>query len=297
MNYTQQDILDKIARRIDYQEVARLLELDLNTIAQQVVTNPEDYLEFKVFFDFGEFDTTINGQAPGEGQGFHITPVLLSLVSGNYTTEKGPQIYQTQFRVEAFAFQKDMENLRAVFEVYSSLNQGAVSTGLFANALTTSITDFPVFSEVTQYKGFERVSVFMSWLMTFIYSGQLANEVAYTINSNAANLLDLTIKRLRVGDSIQRNNEEETSTLNKSQVLTFTGFMVYDGTEAAKTLLRNIKNLGQGLADEFTFTVTYPAITEDDIAETDTYTVVITEGDIKITQGGYINLTFGMTLA
>ena len=55
---------------------------------------------------------------------------------------------------------------------------------------TTSITDFPVFGDVSQYKGFDRVSGFLSWFLTFIYSGQLANEVAYTINSNAANLLD-----------------------------------------------------------------------------------------------------------
>ena len=135
MNYTNEDILQKLNKRINYSEVARILELDLNTIASQVIDAPEDYMEFKVFFDYGEFDTTVNGQAPGEGQGFHVTPVLLSLIGGDYSTEKKDLKYSKHnSQNRGFRIPKDMENLRTILEIYSSLNQGAVSDGIFANA-------------------------------------------------------------------------------------------------------------------------------------------------------------------
>lgn len=297
MNMTTEQILEKLNKRIDYKEVKRILELDLNTIAQEVIEDPQELIQFEVFFEYGEFDTAIAAQVPGDGPGFFITPVLLSLVGGDYATETGPQIFQTQFRIEGFGFVKDKENLRKVFEIYSSLNQGAVSTGVFANAMTTSVMDFPVFSEALQYKGFDRISVFMSWLMTFIYSGQLANEVEITLDDDTLNLIDLSIKRVRIGDSAHLNNQMETFTINKSQLLVFTGYMIYDGTVASKKIMREIKNLNNGLNNQMELKVVYPAITEDEEPELDTYNVILTEGDIKITEGGYLNLTFALALA
>jgi len=289
---TSEQIIEKLNKRIDYSEIVRLLELDLNVIAQEVLTNPEDLIEFKVFFDYGEFDTAVNAQAPGEGAGFFTTPVLLSLIDGDYSTEKGPQVYQTQFRIEVFAFEKDMENVRAILEVYSSLNQGGVPSDLFAPALTTSITDFPVFTQPIQYKGFTRISAFMTWVLTFIYSGQMANEIKVSIDDDELNLLALNIKRTRVGDSVQRNTESETTTVNTGQSLVFSGSFIYDNSDAANSILNNIKNFGStDLNTVYSLEVEYPSM-----EVSDTYSVVLTEGDVNIVQGGYVTIDFVMVI-
>lgn len=286
MAFTTADIIEKIERRVDYAEVARVLQLDLNIIAQQVITDAQEYLEFEVFFDYGEFDTAISAQAPGEGNGFFVTPVLLSLVDGSYTTDKGPQVYQTEFRIEVLAFEQDRENVRAVLEVFSSLNQGAVSADVFANALTTTLTDFPIMSEPLQLKGFTRMNFYMSWLLTFIYTGQLANEVEFKINDEPINFLSFDIKRMRGIDVIHRNNENELSTINKNQSLVFTALLIFDNTDAAVLLLKNIKDLGSGLNDILELKINYPTIDLQD-----TYNVVLTEGDIQIMNGDYVKLS------
>lgn len=286
MAFTTADIIEKIERRVDYAEVARVLQLDLNIIAQQVITDAQQYLEFEVFFDYGEFDTAISAQAPGEGNGFFVTPVLLSLVDGSYTTDKGPQVYQTEFRIEVLAFEQDRENVRAVLEVFSSLNQGAVSADVFANALTTTLTDFPIMSEPLQLKGFTRMNFYMSWLLTFIYTGQLANEVEFKINDEPINFLSFDIKRMRGIDVIHRNNENELSTINKNQSLVFTALLIFDNTDAAVLLLKNIKDLGSGLNDILELKINYPTIELED-----TYNVVLTEGDIQIMNGDYVKLS------
>lgn len=286
MAFTTADIIEKIERRVDYAEVARVLQLDLNIIAQQVITDAQQYLEFEVFFDYGEFDTAISAQAPGEGNGFFVTPVLLSLVDGSYTTDKGPQVYQTEFRIEVLAFEQDRENVRAVLEVFSSLNQGAVSADVFANALTTTLTDFPIMSEPLQLKGFTRMNFYMSWLLTFIYTGQLANEVEFKINDEPINFLSFDIKRMRGIDVIHRNNENELSTINKNQSLVFTALLIFDNTDAAVLLLKNIKDLGSGLNDILELKINYPTIDLQD-----TYNVVLTEGDIQIMNGDYVKLS------
>jgi len=296
MAYTTQDIITKIEKRVDYAEVSRVLELDLNTIAQQVITNPQDFLQFKVFFDYGEFDTTISAQAPGEGNGFLVTPVLLSLVNGAYTTDKGPQVYQTQFRIEVLAFEQDRENVRAVLEVFSSLNQGSVSTDVFANALTTSLTDFPVVSEPVQLKGFTRLTFFLSWLLTFIYTGQLSNEVEFALDDDPVSFLSFNIKRTRDIDVIHPNNSTELTTINKNQSLIFTGSLIYDNSNAAKVILKNIKDLGADINQPFELKITYPTILTDDEPEVDTYNCVLTEGDIQIISGDYVRLTFTLAI-
>ena len=297
MSYTIADIQEKLAKRINYQEIVRLLELDLNTIAQEVITDAEEYIEFKVFFDADDFDTTVNIQAIGDGSGFFVTPVMLQLVGGSYSTEKGPQVYQTEFRIEVFGLEKDLDNLRKILEVYSSLNQGAITNDLFANAMTTSITDFPVVSEPFQYKGFTRISMFMSWMLTFIYRGQLANEVEILIDDEMVDTFAFNIKRSRISDTIQRNDETESSTINKSQVLVFNGGMIFDNSDVAKKILRDLKQKGGELNPEYVLTINYPMVLDElGKADSDVYDVTITDGDITINAGGYLTLTFTMTL-
>lgn len=287
MEITEDLILEKVSNLIDFEEVVSILELDLNTIAQQIITNPQDQIEFKVFFDAGDFDALVNSQAPGEGMGFNVTPVLLSFVNGTFQTETGPQLLQSQFRIESFGFKKDMENTRKVFATYSSLNRGTIVTEFTTVAKATSLMDFPVFSEVMQYKGFERVSCYMSWLLTFFYNGQLANEVSYKINGMDINLMDFNIKRLKTGSSIHRNNDTETRTLNTSQILGFTGFTLYDGSSGTKELLNAIKT--ETLNYPITLEVTYPMlgdISYDDLNWTE---VSLTTLDPYLTHTFYVD--------
>lgn len=295
MSYTSADIQEKLSKKVDYNEIIRLIELDLNTIANEIITDPNKFLDFKVFFDADDFDTTINLQAPGEGGGLYVTPVMLQLVNGNYSNEKGPEVFQLEFRIEVFGMEKDLENLRQVLEIYSSLNQGAISSNVFANALTTSIMDFPIVSDPFQYKGMTRVSLYMSWLITFIYQGQLSNEVVISLDNNEVNLQSFNIKRVRASDSTHINNQSESTTVNQSQTLVFNGGMIFDGSTAGKKLLREIKNLNMPLNTKFTLSVSYPSV--DVIPEVDTYNVILTEGDIEVNAGGYVVLLFSMTLA
>lgn len=287
MEITEDLILEKVSNLIDFEEVVSILELDLNTIAQQIITNPQDQIEFKVFFDAGDFDALVNSQAPGEGMGFNVTPVLLSFVNGTFQTETGPQLLQSQFRIESFGFKKDMENTRKVFATYSSLNRGTIVTEFTTVAKATSLMDFPVFSEVMQYKGFERVSCYMSWLLTFFYNGQLANEVSYKINGMDINLMDFNIKRLKTGSSIHRNNDTETRTLNTSQILGFTGFTLYDGSSGTKELLNAIKT--ETLNYPITLEVTYPMLGDISCDDLNWTEVSLTTLDPYLTHTFYVD--------
>ena len=160
-NYTTDDIFRVLNNRIDYNEIARVLELDLNNIANTTYQEGDDIIEFKAFFDFAEFDTFVNLQAAGEGQPQLVTPVLVSLLDGQFSEPKGPQLFNVLFRVEAFGFEKDKDRLRLIFEVYNKLNQGAILTGMFGSSLVTSFTEFPVMTPPEPYKGMNRMSVFM----------------------------------------------------------------------------------------------------------------------------------------
>lgn len=298
---TREQIKEALDSQIDYKELTRLIELDLNILAQELITQPEDYIEFKGFFDFGEFDTTINLQAPGEGNGFYPTPVLVSLIDGNYTTQKGPQVFSTIFTIEAFGFEKDAENLRKIFDAYSKLNQGQIKTDEFGHYKTISFTDFPVMTTPTPYKGMNRLSVFITLNLSFIYDGQLSNQVRILLDNEEIDLLSFNISRQRIGDSIQRNNKDETETIQKAQILSFSGSFIYNGSNVGKKVVRNIKNLGYGLNQGFILKVIYSDIGNLDInnnlvPDTDTYNVIISEGDITILQGGYLQLTFSMVI-
>lgn len=291
-NYTNEQIYEKINQRIDYKELTRILEHDLNHIANTTWTEETNTIEFKAFFDFDEFETAIAFQAEGQGQPQRITPVLITLLNGDYTEPKGPQLFATTFRIEAFGFESDKDRLREIFEIYSSLNQGAILSGLFGSSLTTSFTDFPIVTPPEPYKGANRISVFMIWNLNFIFSGQLANDVKIKIDDEEIDFTAFNIRREREQDSIQRNNQDETESITRSQMLVFSGAIVYDGKEVSKKLLRNIKNLGEGLSDTFSLEIEYP-----EIEDTDNYTVLISSGDVSIPSGGIISLDFSMTIA
>lgn len=298
---TREQIREVLDSQIDYKELTRLIELDLNILAQELITQPEDYIEFKAFFDFGEFDTTINLQAPGEGNGFYPTPVLVSLIDGNYTTQKGPQVFSTIFTIEAFGFEKDAENLRKIFDAYSKLNQGQIKTDEFGHYKIISFTDFPVMTTPAPYKGMNRLSVFLTLNLSFIYDGQLSNQVKILLDDEEIDLLSFNISRQRIGDSIQRNNKDETETIQKAQILSFSGSFIYNGSDVGKKVIRNIKNLGYGLNQSFELKVIYSDIGDLDtngnmVPDIDIYNVIISEGDITILQGGYLQLTFSMVI-
>ena len=290
-NYTVDDIFEKLNNRIDYNEIARVLELDLNNIADTTWQEGDDILEFKAFFDFAEFDTFVNLQAPGEGQPQLITPVLISLLDGQFSEPKGPQLFNVLFRIEAFAFAKDKDRIRQIFEVYNKLNQGAILTGMFGSSLVTSFTEFPVMTPPEPYKGMDRMSVFMLWNLSFIYTGQLSNDVKLRVDNEQLDFTIVSLARHRTTDTVQRNNEDETISIPTNQNISISVSTIYDGSEVSKKILRNIKNLGFGLTETFEVEIEYP-----EIEDTDTYKTVLTEGTIDITQGSVLNMTFAMSI-
>lgn len=290
-NITQQQILDTLENLIEYEEISRILEHDLNMIAEQV----DVPIEFSVFFDAGEFDTTIKSQSLGEGQGNVIIPVLITLIGGDYSTQSGPQAYSTSFRIESFGYTKYRKELRRIFETYSKFYHGQILDGMFNSSLTTSYTDFPITTEDVPYKGEERFSIWLMWNLTFIYEGQLANSMTYKLDNNEIKIQSLAIKRSREISTAHKNSNDETSTIPNSQSLGLNGTALFDGSEGHKKIIRNIKNLGHGLDETFTLEITYPNIlNEQEEPDIDTYDVCIIDGDVEINDGGYIVITFAM---
>ena len=293
-NITTEEILERLNKRIDYNEIARILEHDLNLIASEVATNFGDDtpVAFQVFFDFAEFDTYINNQAPGEGQGYNDVPVVISLVNGDYSTEKGPELYSTTFRIEAFGFEAQKDRLRAIFETFSSLNQGTTLSGMFNSSMTTSFTDFPIMTTPEPYKGEDRMSVFMTWNINFIYTGQLANEVEFELDGQKVTIQGFNIKRDRSFKAVQRNGSAETTANVHNQTLILTGTVIYDGSDATKRLLRSAKKLYTDMTEEFNLKITWPSILdENEEPEVDEYKLVLVEGDITVVEGSYVDMS------
>ena len=291
-NITEQDIIERLERRIDYKELARILEHDLNMISGQVAQGDTTPIEFKVFFDFGDFDTHINQQAQGEGQHHKITPVVISLINGDYAVESGPELYSTTYRIEAFGFKRDKEQLRAVFETFSALNQGALVSGMFNSSMATSLTDFPIMTTPEPYKGEDRMSVFMTWNINFIYTGQLANEVEFELDGQKVTIQGFNIKRDRSFKAVQRNGSAETTANVHNQTLILTGTVIYDGSDATKRLLRSAKKLNTDMTEEFNLKITWPSILdENEEPEVDEYKLVLVEGDITVVEGSYVDMS------
>jgi len=290
-SYTTEQILEKVSKRIDYKELVRVLEYDLNYISNTTSKDNDNIIDFKVFFDFGEFQTAVDLQHEGEGQPQRTTPVLVTLLNGDYTTQKGPQLFNTTYRIEAFGFEQDKDRLREIFEVYSSLNQGTIVSGLLGSNMATSFTDFPVITPPEPYKGFNRFSIFLLWNLNFIYSGMLSNEIQVKLDDDTLDVQNLSIHRERNINSIQRSNENETVSIAHSQVITFSGTVIYDGSDAAKKLLHNIKTLGHELNEIFDLSIDYP-----ELEEKDEYKVILTSGNVIIPAGEIVTLDFTFIL-
>lgn len=307
---TPQEIQTAIGKLIDYKELARLLQSDLNAIANEVLSQtidvegvptpkyPNQYIDFEVFFDVGEFNTYVTAQAPGEGNGFYKTPVLLTAIGGEYSTERGPQVFSLEFRVEAFGFDRDFELVREVLTVYSQLNQGKIRNlngDQFAGSMqVTSFSDYPALTTPEQYKGFNRFSGFISLFMTFIYTGQLANSVLIYLDGEQLKPLSFTISRQRISDAAQITNTPETVTINKSQILSFACSLVYDGSDIHNDILFNIRKSNSNTLNQvFDLEIGYPQTGDDN----DEYSVIITDGRIDLQQGGYLTLAFTMNLS
>ena len=74
---TYQEIQEALSKQINYSELARLLEVDLNAIAVELITDPTESIEFEVFFEQGEFETAIPVNAQGEGSLFIYFVIIL----------------------------------------------------------------------------------------------------------------------------------------------------------------------------------------------------------------------------
>lgn len=285
MSFTNQDILNKINKQINYEELAQSLQSDLNIITEQVITNIEDFLEFKVFFDAGEFDSAVELLAPGEGVGTQLTPVLLSLVSGEYSDHKNPEIFNLQFRIEAMGFMEHKKELRSVLEVFSSLNQGAILTDFFG-AQAVSTTDFPVLTEPFQLKGFERVSAFMSWGITFVFEGELTAGMGFELNSVPIDVRGFMVKRSKTGKPIQKVGSPEQTKKYDSQLMVLSGGVIYKQDAGLDNLLKAIVEKDYGLQTTYSFKVRY----NDSLSYT--YNVYLDDGELIAIDGGYVHLNF-----
>ena len=129
--------------------------------------------------------------------------------------------------------------------------------------------------------------------MSYMYDGQMSNEVVMTIDSDPLVTQSFSIARARNSKSNQENNHQEVVTIYENQILTFSGSMLFDNSAAAVKLLNNIKTLDSGINTEYALAITYPAIS----ATPDTYIVSLGSGNISINEGGVITLNFVLTLA
>jgi hypothetical protein len=294
MAYTYEEVQAAIEQQINYAELALLLETDLNAIADQIIVDDPsgEYVSFKVFFDSGEFNTTIEDASIGEGDGFNVTPVLLKFVNGDYSSARGPQFFSTVFSIEVFGFEKDREKLRQIFETYSYLNQGRIDNeeiGIY----TTRTLEFPVFEDPVLWKGSTRFQGFMRLFMTYMYDGQLSNGVLFTVDGEPLIVQSLNLRRIRTPKAGQKNEQQEVVNIYESQILTITGGMLFDNSTAAIVLLNELKTLNRGLNTQHTLTVTYPVVS----ATPDTYKMYLDNGDIGVNEGGVITLSFVFALA
>ena len=258
---TYEDIQNAINKQIQYQELADLLEVDLNNISDRINEDPQKLIVFKVFFDTGEFNTVVQEGGHGEGTGFRITPILLRFVNGDYGTLKGPQFFSTVFNIEVLGYDDQRTELRKIFETYSYMNQGIIDKDEVGIYITKTL-EFPIFSEPFQLKGEMRTQGFMRLFINYMHNGQMSNDVIYKLDGGEALIQGFALSRQRTPRADQMNSETETTNIYESQVITFSGSMLYDGSYAAKKLFRGLKTLNSGLNQKYRFEVIYPNIFE-----------------------------------
>jgi hypothetical protein len=68
--------------------------------------------------------------------------------------------------------------------------------------------------------------------------------------------------------------------------------MVYDGSDAAKEIIKSVKNLGYSLENTYELKISYPEVEQED-----TYLVSITGGRVSVIAGGLLELEFSMVLS
>ena len=296
MGYTYEDIQAALEKQVNYAEITTLLEVDLNNIADEVIEDPTKKIEFKVFFDSGEFNSVLNEKEVGEGDGMFITPVLFKFINGDYSTMKGPKFFSTVFSIEVMGFERDRENLRKIFETYSYMNQGLIEQ--IDELYMTKTLEFPYFGEQFPLKGIDRVQGFMRLFMNYMYDGQMSNDVTYKLDADEIVIQGFALTRQRTPRADQMNTQTETTNIYESQIITFSGSMIYDGSDAAKKLLRGLKTLNSGLNQKYDFEISFPNILdESENPDTDTYKVYLDNGTISIDEGGVVFLNFTFTLA
>ena len=296
MGYTYEDIQAALEKQVNYAEITTLLEVDLNNIADEVIEDPTKKIEFKVFFDSGEFNSVLNEQEVGEGDGMFITPVLFKFINGDYSTMKGPKFFSTVFSIEVMGFERDRENLRKIFETYSYMNQGLIEQ--IDELYMTKTLEFPYFGEQFPLKGIDRVQGFMRLFMNYMYDGQMSNDVTYKLDADEIVIQGFALTRQRTPRADQMNTQTETTNIYESQIITFSGSMIYDGSDAAKKLLRGLKTLNSGLNQKYDFEISFPNILdESENPDTDIYKVYLDNGTISIDEGGVVFLNFTFTLA
>lgn len=291
MSYNRDDILNATRRLIDYESVRDLLEHDLNTIADILVDDPQEIIEFQVFLDAGEFDTYIAAQAPGEGRGFFKTPVMLYIVGGEFATEKGPQVYNIEYEIQTFSFERDREMIRKILETYAVQNQGRIDSDAETSSKVIRTVSFPTGLAPMEYKGMTRMSFIQGMYMAHIFAGQLFNDIIFRVDGDELDVLTYIISRKRIQGSGQENEQNEAVVKNTSQSLFLTMSFIYDKSAAALNILNNVRRKGKGLEQQFAVEVIYP-----DIEEADYYAMTITEGEITGSAGSHLQLTVNMAL-
>jgi hypothetical protein len=68
--------------------------------------------------------------------------------------------------------------------------------------------------------------------------------------------------------------------------------MIYDGSNAAKEIIKSVKNLGYSLENTYELKISYPEVEQED-----TYLVSITGGRVSVVAGGLLELEFSMVLS
>lgn len=281
---TREEIMVALDKTIDYKALSEILEIDLNNIATEI-NETGDPLSFKVFFDFNDFDTTIEGQAPGEGEGFYDTPILLSLLDGDFATERGPNIYSLVFNIEAFGFEKDRALIRKVFETYGALNQGKIQKEEISNAHSISFVSFPMITQPMPYKGQNRFSIFMSWTLTSIFEGQLTNDIKLEVEDEEIACTILNYQRKNNLETTQPNTEPILKNYSTSSFRAISGQFIYKNKPKEKEILQEI--LGNTVGKTFQIKLTFP------LAEVEeTYNMVLESGNISIIEGGILSIEF-----
>lgn len=298
MSYSQEDIIKKTDGLIDYKELNRLIELDLNTIAETYLSTlegyPENMIQFEVFDDFGTFNKYIELQGPGIGQQTPITPVLISNLGGSFNNEKGPEVYMLNFEMQAYGFEDDHLNLRNIFTIYAEIKHGKTE---YLESITgedggsaSYYHMLPAFGVPVSDGGVRRITLFQNYGMTIVKEGKLFNQAVFTYDGHELDVLAFNVQKSKQTGSGQKNSQAFIGTQAESQTIVVSLNMISDDSRGSRLLSEDIRKYHVGLNQKREISITYPGEAPD------SYTVILTDGGIQGTAGGYftINATFNL---